>query len=392
MKISSLVLEALARRYERSQAGRTGTANRDLLVLLEELLAEAGCSEGENRALAEQQLAEAESAGLLVRVPLHKRDRSHIHQIRFSPDNENALYTKVARSSPTKTRTNLAGQFVAAATSEVPERWREKWMAWCGRMQNEALAGRSISGFDREPSQANDALLELLPKLLAWDGESLIRFASCVLCGSSKQLEELAAPERDGELSGQLRGKLGRLLEDVTGGEIRTLDDIGIISNPRSVLVHGPLKLWLDGAWLDFGGLHGSFRLSQTDIERAEKIETASLHCTTIENETTFHELAKLQSGELLVCTSYPGSGTMALLQRLPSQIECWHFGDSDEAGFEILRVLRDKSRRDFQPLHMQAGRIPFEQESLGRPALKTWPFYKLNPSAADFLSHKGCA
>ena len=41
MKTPSPVLEALARRYERSQAGRTGTANRDLLVLLEELLAEA---------------------------------------------------------------------------------------------------------------------------------------------------------------------------------------------------------------------------------------------------------------------------------------------------------------------------------------------------------------
>jgi hypothetical protein len=377
MKTPSPVLEALARRYERSQAGRTGTANRDLLVLLEDLLTEAGCNEGENRALAEQQLAEAESLGLLVRVPVHKRDRSNIHQIRFPAINEDALYTKIARLSPTKTREKLADQFTVAATTDVPTRWREKWAAWCGRMRNEALAGRSIAAFDREPSLANDELLALIPKLLAWDGESLIRFASCVLCGSSKQLEELAMLERDGEFSGQLRGKLGRFLEEITGGEIRTLDDIGIISNPRSVLVHGPLKLCLDGAWLDFGILHGSFRLSQTDIERAEKIETASLRCTTIENETTFHELAKLQSGELLICTSYPGSGTVALLRRLPPNIDCWHFGDSDEAGFEILRVLRDKSGRDFRPLHMQAGRIPFEQESLGRPTHKTWPFYR---------------
>ena len=376
MKTPSPVLEALARRFERSQAGRTGTANRDMLMLLEELLAEAGCNEGENRALAEQQLAEAESAGLLVRVPVHKRDPSHIHQIRFSAAKEDALYAKIARLSPTKTRTKLAEQFTAAAANDVPTRWREKWTAWCERMRNEALAGRSTIAFDREPSHANNELLVLLPKLLAWDGESLIRFASCVLCGSSKLLEELATLERDGEFSGQLRGKLGRLLEDITAGEIRTLDDIGIISNPRSVLVHGPLKLWMDGSWLDLSSLHGSFRLSQTDIERAEKIETSSLRCTTIENETTFHELAKLQSGELLICTSYPGSGTLALLRRLPPKIDCWHFGDSDEAGFEILRVLRDKSGRDFRPLHMQTGRIPFEQESLGRPTQKTWPFY----------------
>lgn len=299
-----------------------------------------------------------------------------IHQIRFSAANEDALYAKIARLSPTKTRTNLAEQFAMAATADMPMLWREKWTVWCGRMRNEALAGRSIAAFDREPSQANEKLLALLPKLLAWDGESLVRFASCVLCGSSKQLEELAPLERDGELSGQLRGKLGRLLEDITGGEIRTLDDIGIISNPRSVLVHGPLKLYLDGAWLDFGILHGSFRLSQTDIEHAEKIETSSLRCTTIENETTFHELAKLRSGELLICTSYPGSGTVSLLRRLPPKIDCWHFGDCDEAGFEILRVLRDKSGRDFRLLHMEIGRIPFEQESLGRPTLKKWPFY----------------
>ena len=243
-------------------------------------------------------------------------------------------------------------------------------------MRQAALAGSSIAPFDREPTTANTELIAILPKLLAWEGDSLVRFASCVLCGDSRQLEQFSALERDGEFSGQLRGKLGRLLDDITGSAIRTLDDVGIIPNPRSVLVHGPLKLRLDGAWLDLGSLRGPFRLSQTDIERAEGIETASSRCLTIENETTFHELAKFQSGELLVCTSYPGSGTVALLRRLPPNIDCWHFGDSDEAGFEILRVLREKSSRNFQQLHMQAGKIPFEQESLGRPTRKTWPFY----------------
>jgi len=136
------------------------------------------------------------------------------------------------------------------------------------------------------------------------------------------------------------------------------------------------LKLRLDGAWLDLCLLRGPFRLSQTDIERAEMIEAASSRCLTIENETMFHELAKLQSGELFICTSYPGSATVALLQRLPQNLECWHFGDSDEPGFEILRVLREKTGRDFRPLHMQSRRIPFEQESLGLPTRNTWPFY----------------
>jgi hypothetical protein len=227
----------------------------------------------------------------------------------------------------------------------------------------------------------NADILALLPKLLAWRGESLVRFASCVLCGHSKELESMAALERTGEFAGQLRGKLGRLLEEITGGAIRTLDDLGISANPRSALLHGPVRLLLDGAWLDLGPLAGPFRLSQTDIERAERIETAAQRCVTVENETTFCELAKTRGGELLICTSFPGSATLALLRRLPLELPCWHFGDSDAAGFEILRVLRERTGRDFQPLHMEPGRIPFEQESLGRPGPR-WPFYETKPPA----------
>lgn len=376
MKTSAPVLEAIARRYEWSQAGRTGETTRDVLLSLEELLREADCSEGEKRAVAEQQLAEAEAAGILTRVPLHKRDRSHINQIRISPSNESALYARLGCPSPTQLRAALADQFRTASSLHTPIRWQESWTTWCKGMEQTALAGRSVAPFDREPTKANAELLALLPKLLGWEGESLVRFASCLLCGQSKKLEELAEIDRDGEFSGQLRGRVGRLLEDITGDAIRTLDDIGILPNPRSVLAHGPLKLCLGGARLDLGLLQGAFRLSQKDIEQAEEIETPSLRCLTIENETTFHELTKCHCGELLICTTYPGSATVALLRRLPPNLEYWHFGDSDEAGFEILRVLREKSGRDFRPLHMQRGRIPFEQESLGRPTQKTWPFY----------------
>jgi DNA topoisomerase VI subunit A len=166
-------------------------------------------------------------------------------------------------------------------------------------------------------------------------------------------------------------------LEDISGGQIRTLDDLSIVPNPRSALVHGPLRLRLDGVSLDCGLLHGSFRLAQEDVARADEVATTARRCLTVENETSFHELAKLRSGELLVQTSYPSSGTLALLRRLPATLEFWHFGDSDEAGFDILRVLRKKSGRAIRPLHMERGRIPFEQESLGRPTKPTWPFYE---------------
>ena len=376
MKPLSPVLEALASRYERSQAGRTGEASRDVLVNVEDLLREADAAEGESRAVAEQQLREAEKNGILKLEPLHKRDRSSLHQIRFSPANEVKLYELVGRQSPKSVREALAEQFAAASGQKVPARWGHGWKAWCEQIRAAALAGKSVEPFDRHPSTENQKLLTLLPQLLAWEGESLMRFASCVLCGDSKTLESLAAMDRDGEFRDKLRGKLGRLLEAITRAQIRSLDDIGILPNPRFALIHGPLKLQLDGEWLDLGRLRGAFRLAESDIERAESLVTTARRCVTIENETSFHELAKLESNELLIQTSYPGSGTLKLLQRLPGEMEFWHFGDSDEAGFDILRVLREKSGRNFQPLHMQRGRIPFEQESLGRPKLKSWPFY----------------
>lgn len=376
MQAKSPVLEALAQRYERSVAGRTGEAARDLLVNVEELLRDANAAEGNSRALAEQQLRDAEHAGIIKLEPLHRRDRQSLHQVRFNPQNETKLFGVIGRSSPSRVRELLAQQFEQAMILDVPSRWVSDWQAWCGRMRQAAMAGKSVEPFDRKPSEENARLLKLIPRLLAWDGESLVRFASCVLCGNSKTLESLALKDRDGEFRDKLRGKLGRILEDITDRQIRTLDDLGILPNPRFALVHGPVKLHLDGQWLDLGQLRGAFRLSLEDVERAEQIATAAHRCLTVENETSFHELAKLQSGELLIQTSHPGSGTLKLLSRLPKELEFWHFGDSDEAGFDILRVLREKSGLNFQPLHMKPGQIPFEQEALGRPKFKKWPFY----------------
>ena len=376
MKPPSPILEALANRYTRSIAGRSGEAGRDLWLDIEELLRDANSVEGDSRAVAEQQLRDAEQAGILKLEPLHKRDRASLHQVRFSPACEARLFDFLGRSSPASARAALAQQFAHASARELPERWRDGWTAWCERMRVAALAGKSVEPLDRQPTKVNEELLALLPRLLGWEGESLVRFASCVLCGDSKTLESLAARDRDGEFRDKLRGKLGRLVEEITGGQIRSLDELGIVPNPRFGLIHGPMKLQLEGEWLDLGRLIGGFRLGEADIRRAESVVTSARRCLTVENETSFHELAKLRSGELLVQTSFPGSGTLSLLSRLPDTMEFWHFGDCDEAGFEILRVLREKSGRDFRTLHMQPGRVPFEQESLGRPTRRTWPFY----------------
>lgn len=276
------------------------------------------------------------------------------------------------------------------------------------------MCGSAIVPSSRDDLKGNAELLALVPSLLAWQrrgDESLLRFASCVLTGNSKRLGELAAEDS----TGRRTGKLGAILDRVTRGKIQCLDDVGITSSPRYVLVHGPVRLLLDGERLNLGALRGTVRLSDTDLNRVSKIETGAIRCLTVENETSFHELAKLESGEVLVCTSHPGSATLAFLKKLPD-LEFWHFGDSDPEGFDILRDLRERTGRPFRALHMKwrpaatdeplernAKRLlealirspsmesereilreilkeettgGFEQESLGAPRLRKWPFY----------------
>jgi hypothetical protein len=413
VKFHSPVLQSLARLYAASKAGRTGASQRDFLVDLKKLLADAGCQDGDDRSTAIRQLKELDGSLLFLQGP--RRDSDIIHQVRFPPAHEANLYSLLESPSPTRQRERLAEQFSQASHFEVPDGWRGSWQTFCGDLAEAALRGNAIAPFSRDDLEGNAELLALVPRLLTWEQageESLLRFASCVLSSNSKRLGELAAEGADGRHA----GKLGAILDRVTAGKLQCLEDVGISPSPRFVLVHGPLRLLLQDEWLNLGRLRGPVRLSDTDIKRGSRLETSALRCLTVENETSFHELAKLESGELLVCTSYPGSATVAFLQKLPSTLEFWHFGDSDPEGFDILRDLRDRSGRSFQALHMnwrscadgeplkpaerqllqtlidsasmqterqslyqilEAGnKGTYEQESLGKPKRKNWPFY----------------
>jgi Uncharacterized protein conserved in bacteria C-term(DUF2220) len=402
MKDKPHILRALARRYERTQAGRTGEGERDLLLDYHQFLADAERGDGEARVIAERELEAATRKGIITLVA-HRRDPRLIQQIRFSARQEDLLFAELGEPSPKERREQLARQFSSASHSTVPIEWRESWLALCDKLQSAARSGGVIAPFSRDDMALNKELLELVPRLLNWRGESLIRFASSVLCRDSKRLEMLA-------------GKLEQILRDISAGTICSLESLGILANPRFVLVYGPLQLVIGNDLLDLSCLRGPFRLAGADIINAAHIRTAATRCLTIENETTFHELASLRSGELLVQTSFPGSATLALLTRLPSTIEFWHFGDTDPEGFEILRDLRERTGRAFRALHMRfrqnkdtpalsqeerakierllaspkmeteqtelsqmlrAGhKGDFEQEIMGKPDMPIWPFY----------------
>ena len=312
------------------------------------------------------------------------------------------LFGFLGEPSPTEQREALAEAVRSHLHDPVPAPWCERWQQWLRSVAEAALTGASVEPLRRDDLALTNELLSVLSRLLAWQEKSLLRFASCVLCGSSKRLEEL-------------RSRLETALQQLSEGALTSLEDLGLTEKPRAVRLCGPLKLVLPEGTIDLGLLRGAVAISEDDLRRAVRLECDAARVLTVENDTTFTELVKHAGDTLLIQTSYPGRAVLALFERLP-EIECWHFGDSDPAGFDILRDLRGRTGRAIHRLHMRyhpwedggalnkiQGQIIerllvdpimhdchselqamrearniglFEQEMLGPPTSPTWPYY----------------
>ena len=400
------VLKVFADRYRDSQAGRTGVSSGDFTFDYLKLLKAAHADSAEARIHAEDRLriASDESQGRL-KLDTHARDERLIQIVRLSREGgERWLFNHLSESSPTEDRRQLASLFESCVAVPVPLNYQTVWSNWCMKLAQCSLNGSSIVPFTRDDLAGNHELLTVIPRILAWQGESLIRFASCSICGDSKRLD-------------QLRPRLESALRQMTDDGIQSLEALGLMEKPRQVSLRGPLRLELLGVTLNLGLLHAPVSISETDIHQAIAIHCDASRVLTVENDTMFLELAKLDGDTLLIQTSYPGRAVLALLARLPAKLSIYHFGDTDPAGFDILRDLRERSGRSVQPLHMrhrpgedsaplqssdlqlidrlladprmadchaplQAMRDSgtkgdFEQESLGLPHLMEWPFYE---------------
>lgn len=332
-------LRALAEAYRRSSAARRG-AMRDYLVDREVFLRDAGLDDGDAREVAEQELlAAVRGSGGMLTIDRDPRS-GHEGLIRLRREGGEAwLFTAVGLPSPAGEREALAGFFRLAAGTPVSR--AGGWRAWCEALAARAREGASVEPFKRGDAAANAALLEALAGVLNWREESLVRYASAVICRDSKALENL-------------RPRLLAALREITGRVEVSLEDFGISDKPRSVQIHGPLVLELPGGRIDFGCLSGPVSVSAIDLAAAVSVECRARMCLTVENESVFLELAKRKAGVLLVQTSFPGAATRLLFERLPPDLACHHFGDSDPAGIDVLRDLREKTGRDVTPVMMR--------------------------------------
>lgn len=365
----------------------------------EPLLEKAGLLSAEARNEARDAAVALEKAARLV---CRSNADGKLRRVLVPRAAERAWFADADERHPAERQSGLA-----AATREAAQ-WPgvTEWKSWCERLAVEMEAGRFPEFVDRHDEESvwlRD--LEVVNQLTShpWPAGTLLRVASAEAAGDSKFLETR-------------RSRMERMLKNLSDARFQSLADLGLIEPPRRCLFHGPLRLRLRGNSFDFAAFKNPVALGEEDLLAADAVELPMPRVLSVENETTFHELARIASGELLIQTSYASSATLALLRRLPADCECWHFGDSDPAGFDILRDLRERSERKFCSLQMayrKASNAPklkrpdrrlieslqksptitmperhelglmlaagdkgqFEQESLPRPSTQ-WPFY----------------
>ena len=366
----------------------------------ETLLDDAGLKSAEDRQAAHR---EAEKLPLKL-IPFRHKPR-FIDKVEVPLESEAWLHAQFGSQT---------GAEAQRAALEVVERFSmqkhallpEAWNGLLSRLKAEFGLPRTLEPFRWLEADRVAELLGLLFELTSreWPEGTLIRDASTQLGFDSKYLEAQ-------------QSFIERALDLLWEREM-PLESLGIQTSNSVLHFGGPLVLHAgdEAKVLD---LRFEASLSVAELERATHLTTTAERLLTVENrKTTFLQLVRADAARstLIVATSFPTRAVRLLLEKLPRELPHHHFGDTDAAGWDILRRLREVSGRAVRPFQMRwrskADALPltqrdrqiltrllsdpsmagsyaelhamheagtkgdFEQESLGRPNLEQWPFY----------------
>lgn len=371
----------------------------------EQLLDDAGVRSAEDRQAAGR---EAEK---LPQLKLHRRKgRAYLIEAIELPVGSEAWLHSLFGSETAAELQQRSRAIVNGWSSRKHPLLPELWSELSQRLGDAIAATRILGPFPWRDPDRLDALLTLVFQLTGreWAEGTLIRDASTALGYESKWLEaqETVAV---------------RALHLLFGRET-PLERIGIQSSNSVLHFSGPLTLhFADGTQHVTEALRFESSLPIAELDRSASITTTAERLLTVENrKTTFLQLARADATRttLIVATSFPSEAVRRLLEKLPLELPHYHFGDTDPAGWDILRQLRSLSPRPVMPYLMNwrpgdtsraltvrehqllarlvedprmadclsqletmraAGKCGlFEQESLGAPDLRSWPFYSI--------------
>lgn len=369
----------------------------------EQLLEDAGITTAEDQNAARR---EAEKTPQIRLIP-RKRNPRFIDKIELPPESEGWLHERFQTLSAME-KQQLALAALAQWSAPTHPIHTEAWTRFCEELAAEFRVPRVCGPFDWQDHKRVEELLDWLFKLTSqeWSAGTLIRDASQRMGLDSKGLEAQQTA-------------LERALELMFGREM-TLEALGIQTSNSYVHFSGPLRLhFADGTTFAADALRFESTVSVAELERASRITTTADRLLTIENrKTTFLQCARADRDRttLIVASSWPTQAVKLLLSKLPQELPHYHFGDTDVWGFDILRAIRgvtarwvkpflmhrrereasqmltkreigvlsrllsdpvmEDCRPDMEAMRTAGSRGDYEQESLGAPTLREWPWF----------------
>lgn len=337
---SEPVVRALIDAYRRSRHGRTGAGQRDYHLLYDKLvhkLAHATVSQEKRGRLVLDRLR---AAGL-IRWDHVRLQRNEIKTIYIAQASEKDFFLAVGAVPPSVMRgntTDILAKHLDALTGHTHE---AEWRAVLKQAIYDIENGYSADGLPNDAG-LHDEILTATAAVLNNRHRIRIRKLSAQKLPNSKVL-------------GERQDTVERFMTQFLPPDLATLEAWQVIKNPPTVLMRGPLGLEMDdGKTVDELPSDSPYRIKEERLVHAASAFTSAKRCLSIENETTFYEMVEVNVDDLIVHTSYPSGLVVKLLRLLPKSVRLEHWGDTDPHGYDVLRVLREKTGRTIYPWRMR--------------------------------------
>lgn len=143
------------------------------------------------------------------------------------------------------------------------------------------------------------------------------------------------------------------------------LDSVGLVEQPRLVLIQGPLVFRAGEGTTDIGSLPGGLGLSTATVKVLQIVEVKAKSILCVENLTSYYQVAlsNLGGDNLIVHTAgFPNRSVQQLLRKLAdyldsipqrSGITVYHWGDIDYGGIQIFKYIKREFFPEVKPYRM---------------------------------------
>jgi len=220
--------------------------------------------------------------------------------------------------------------------------WLADFLAWVRQQRH---AGRALSPLTGDNPVWDGDLLQALDALSRLDTPTLERHFSIRTFGNSKRWEDLKSAAL---MVVRRHAPALALFGDDDTALLRALN---LEKIPQHLAMAGPLQLRLrqtagDDALVDLGPFVPSVALASATLREAQVVSCRARALVTIENLTSFSELAALGAGSVLIVYTggFASPSLMTFLERVRQgcpRLPFFHWGDMDAGGLRILAHLR---------------------------------------------------